>query len=81
MDKADGNLVGSLTLTITFASSVFSTANTVTAEEFGVSQEVMVLGTSLFVLGFSFGPPVWGPLSEVYGRKYPLFFGFFIMVC
>ncbi|KAL1639730.1 hypothetical protein SLS58_007628 [Diplodia intermedia] len=27
--------------------------------------------------GFSFGPIAWGPLSELYGRKLPLFFGFF----
>lgn len=40
----------SLTFCITFASSVFSTAQQVTAKEYGVSSEVMTLGTSLFVL-------------------------------
>ncbi|EOD50786.1 mfs multidrug transporter [Neofusicoccum parvum] len=70
--------LGMMTFCITFASSVFSTATVVTAEKFGVSTEVMTLGTSLFVLGFAFGPIVWGPLSELYGRKYPLFFGFFV---
>lgn len=48
-----------------------------TAKEFGVSEEVMVLGVSLFVLGFAFGPIVFGPMSELYGRKLPLFFGMF----
>lgn len=67
-----------MTVCVTFASSVFSTASTVTAEKFGVSQEVMVLGTSLFVLGFAFGPIVFGPLSELYGRKKPLMVGFYI---
>ena len=38
------------TFVITFSSSVFSTATQVTALEFGVSEEVMTLGTSLFVL-------------------------------
>jgi multidrug resistance protein len=38
----------------------------------------MILGTSLFVFGFAVGPPIWGPLSELYGRKYPLFISFFI---
>ena len=66
-----------LTFCLTFASSVFSTATMVTAKKFGVSNEVMTLGTSLFVLGFAVGPIVWGPLSELYGRKPPLFFGFF----
>ncbi|CAF9942728.1 hypothetical protein IMSHALPRED_004603, partial [Imshaugia aleurites] len=40
----------SFTFCITFASSVFSTATMVTATMFGVSNEVMTLGTSLFVL-------------------------------
>ncbi|KAF2015544.1 MFS general substrate transporter [Aaosphaeria arxii CBS 175.79] len=71
-------LLGFVTFCITFASSVFSTATIQTAKKFNVSNEVMVLGTSLFVLGFAVGPPIWGPLSELYGRKYPLFIGFFI---
>ncbi|KAF2112687.1 major facilitator superfamily domain-containing protein [Lophiotrema nucula] len=71
-------VLGIMTFCITFASSVFSTATVVTAEQFGVSTEVMTLGTSLFVLGFAIGPPIWGPMSELFGRKYPLFLGFFI---
>lgn len=39
----------SMTFCITFASSVFSTATTVTAQKYGVSDEVMTLGTSVFV--------------------------------
>ncbi|KAB2571733.1 putative transporter [Lasiodiplodia theobromae] len=70
--------LGMMTFCITFASSVFSTATMVTAQVFNVSTEVMTLGTSLFVLGFAFGPIMWGPFSELYGRKYPLFFGFFV---
>jgi len=64
------------TLTITFASSVFSSATMATAQEFGTSEEVMILGTSLFVLGFAFGPMAWGPMSELFGRKTPLLIGF-----
>ncbi|KAF2215219.1 hypothetical protein CERZMDRAFT_109963 [Cercospora zeae-maydis SCOH1-5] len=70
--------MGSMTLVVTFASSVFSSATMVTAKQFGVSSEVMILGLSLFVLGFAFGPIVWGPFSELYGRKAPLFFGYAI---
>ena len=40
----------SMTFCLTFASSIFSTATEVTAKLFDVSNEVMVLGTSLFVL-------------------------------
>lgn len=43
-------LYSSCTFCITFASSVFSTATEVTAHEYGVSTEVMTLGTSLVVL-------------------------------
>ncbi|KAI9872823.1 MAG: Citrinin biosynthesis cluster MFS transporter mrr1 [Pleopsidium flavum] len=68
--------LSSMTFCITFASSVFSTATEVTAKEYGVSTEVTTLGTSLFVMGFAVGPLVWGPFSELYGRKLPLFFGF-----
>jgi DHA1 family multidrug resistance protein-like MFS transporter len=48
-----------MTFVVSFSSSVFSTATTVTALEFGVSLEVMILGVSLYVLGFAFGssPP------------------------
>jgi hypothetical protein len=56
-------MMGVMTFCITFASSVFSTATEATAEVFGVSSEVMTLGTSLFVLGFAVGPIVWGPFS------------------
>lgn len=45
-------MLGIMTFSVTFASSVFSTATGPTAELFGVSTEVMILGTSLFVLGF-----------------------------
>ncbi|KIW31841.1 uncharacterized protein PV07_03434 [Cladophialophora immunda] len=66
---------GLLTFCVTFASSVFATTYSATAAEFGVTEEVMVLGLSLYVLGFAFGPLVWGPLSETYGRMGPLFGG------
>lgn len=42
--------MGSMTLVVTFASSVFSAATMVTAQQFGVSSEVMILGVALFVL-------------------------------
>ncbi|OTA98002.1 hypothetical protein M426DRAFT_70589 [Hypoxylon sp. CI-4A] len=70
--------LGMVTLVVTFASSVFSTATFITAEQFNVSPEVMILGTSLFVIGFAFGPLVWAPLSELYGRKTPLLIGYSI---
>lgn len=70
--------MSSMTVWITFASSVFSTATLVTAKEFNVSTEVMILGTSLVVFGFALGPLCWAPLSELYGRRIPLFSGYAI---
>ena len=71
-------LSASLALTVTFASSVFSSTITVTSRQFGVSETVMILGVSLYVLGFAVGPIVWGPLSELKGRRLPLFGGYFV---
>ena len=65
--------LASMTLTVAFSSSVLSSATLVLAQEYNVNREVGILGTSLFVLGFVFGPIAWGPLSEVYGRMIPLF--------
>ncbi|KAF4949249.1 hypothetical protein FSARC_13555 [Fusarium sarcochroum] len=64
------------TLATTFASSAYSGGIRQVIRSFGVSQEVATLGVSLYVLGFAFGPLIWGPLSEVYGRQKIFFFTF-----
>jgi hypothetical protein len=51
-------MMGMMTFCVTFASSVFSNATMPVAKEYGVSTVVSTLGTSLFVLGFAFGPLV-----------------------
>ena len=43
------------TFGVSFSSSVFSADTAVTAEKFNVSEEVMILGVSLYVLGFACG--------------------------
>lgn len=68
-------ILGFTTLTSAFASSIFSSATAVVAAQFGVSTEVGILGISLYVLGFAFGPIIWAPLSELRGRKLPLILG------
>lgn len=65
---------------VTFASSVFSQATMVTAQEFGVSTEVMTLGTSLLLFGYMLGPLIWAPMSELYGRRLPLFLGYSVFI-
>lgn len=68
-------------LAATMGSSIFSAATRGVVETFHVGQEVATLGTSLFVLGLAFGPILWAPMSELYGRRLPLViaaFGFSI---
>jgi DHA1 family multidrug resistance protein-like MFS transporter len=48
-------VLSGMTFVVSFASSVWSTTVIVTAEEFGVSQEVMILGITLYVVGFALG--------------------------
>ena len=62
------------TLAVAFVSSAYTGSTKQIIAEFGCSQEVAVLGVSLFVLGFAIGPLLWAPLSELYGRQV-LFFG------
>ncbi|KAG0650800.1 putative transporter [Hyphodiscus hymeniophilus] len=59
-------------LAATFGSSIFSAAAVGVDSEFHISQEVGTLGTSLFVLGYAFGPILWAPMSELYGRRLPI---------
>ncbi|KAF2705484.1 citrinin biosynthesis transporter CtnC [Pleomassaria siparia CBS 279.74] len=68
--------MGSLVFTVTFASSIFSVNIGVVKELFDVSTVTSTLGVALFVLGFVFGPIAFGPMSEVLGRRIPLFVGY-----
>lgn len=55
--------------TSTYGSAVLSEAILEILEKFHVGLEVSTLCTSLFVLGYASGPVLWGPLSDVFGRK------------
>lgn len=50
-------------------------------KEFHVSQEVTILGISLFLLGIGLGPLVVGPISEIYGHRavYIVSFSYFFV--
>ena len=53
-------ILASMTFITTFTSAIFSTAVEPTSKVFHTSTEIMTLGTSLFLLGFGFGPIMWG---------------------
>ena len=44
-----------MTFVTTFTSAIFSTSVNATAEEYHASTQIMTLGTSMFLFGFSFG--------------------------
>ncbi|OTB03604.1 hypothetical protein M426DRAFT_321524 [Hypoxylon sp. CI-4A] len=67
-------VVALATLAVALVSSAYSGGVAEIIYEFKISQEVAILGVSLFVLGFAIGPLLWAPLSELFGRQV-LFFG------
>ncbi|OAP64225.1 hypothetical protein AYL99_00197 [Fonsecaea erecta] len=72
-----GAILAYVCLCSTFTSSIFSASTFSVAAHFGVSPEVATLSTSLYVLGYAFGPLIWGPFSELRGRKLPILIGMF----
>ncbi|KAL6450460.1 FLU1 Major facilitator superfamily multidrug transporter FLU1 [Candida maltosa Xu316] len=61
--------VGLAAFTLSLGSAMFSEATPEIMVIYHVGWEVGVLTTSVFILGFAFGPIIWGPLSELFGRK------------
>ncbi|KAG5953543.1 hypothetical protein E4U53_005005 [Claviceps sorghi] len=74
-------LYGLVTMTATWASSAYSAGNAQIAHEFGVSTQVAILGTTLFLFGFGIGPLLWAPLSEVFGRRPAVMVPMFVATC
>jgi multidrug resistance protein len=71
-------LYGLVTMGSTWASSVYSPGVEQVAAEYGVGVEVSTLGLSFLLLGFGLGPLLFGPLSELYGRRKAVFIPYFI---
>jgi multidrug resistance protein len=61
-----------ITVNVTFASSAPTSAIISIAKEFNISREISDLVTTVFLLGYVFGPLFWGPGSELVGRR-PIF--------
>ncbi|KAF5019984.1 hypothetical protein F66182_7997 [Fusarium sp. NRRL 66182] len=64
------------TLAVAFVSTAYSGGLTSILVDFHVSTVVVILGISMFVLGFAIGPLFWAPLSELYGRQIPFFISY-----
>ncbi|KAG8677986.1 hypothetical protein FRC09_020221, partial [Ceratobasidium sp. 395] len=65
-------LASSLCLSVALGSSIVTGDIPGPAKEFHVSEEVVNLTVTLFVVGFGVGPLVFAPLSEILGR-YPVY--------
>ncbi|KAJ1333936.1 MFS transporter DHA1 family multidrug resistance protein [Microdochium nivale] len=74
-------MYGLVTMSATWASSAYSAGTSQIMVEFGVSEPVAILGTTLFLLGFGLGPLLWAPLSEVYGRRIAVLTPMFVAIC
>lgn len=61
--------VSFVTLVSAFDSSVYVGTINQVKQYFKVSNEVAILGLSLYVLGFAVGPLIWAPLGELIGRQ------------
>ncbi|KAI5780430.1 major facilitator superfamily domain-containing protein [Geopyxis carbonaria] len=53
---------------VSMGSSIFTPGIPGIAATFNATTVVATLGFSMFVLGFAFGPVIFAPLSEIYGR-------------
>lgn len=59
----------------TFASSIVGQGTAEYAKHWGVIPEVGSLASTLYLVGYAVGPSIFGPLSEIRGRKLPLLLG------
>ncbi|KAJ7187228.1 MFS polyamine transporter [Mycena filopes] len=63
-------VVSAFALISPVSSSMIAPASQQVAQEFGVTDEVVIgLITSIFLLAYAFGPLLLGPLSEMFGRN------------
>ncbi|KAJ7764895.1 major facilitator superfamily domain-containing protein [Mycena metata] len=56
-------------LTLTYSSTAYVTSLPTLMQRYNMSQEVAILGVTLTVFGFAAGPLLFGPASELYGRR------------
>lgn len=68
-----------ITLAVSIVSSAYSGGMSSLVSDFQVDKEIIILGISLFVLGFAFGPLLFAPLSETFGRRNIFIVTFFLL--
>lgn len=66
---------------VSMGSAMFSASLNQLMEHYHIGWTPATLGTTLFVFGFASGPVIWGPLSELFGRRIVLIISCFGYVC
>ncbi|KAJ4288985.1 hypothetical protein N0V90_011327 [Kalmusia sp. IMI 367209] len=62
-------VVAFITMLSPFASTMSASATPLIMKAFGSTNETLgAFVTSVYILGYAFGPLAWAPLSEIYGR-------------
>ncbi|KAJ5771392.1 uncharacterized protein N7511_003443 [Penicillium nucicola] len=61
--------LGMLAFAGSLGSSITTPADDAIAKYLGVSDEIAVLDVTLYLLGYVFGPIIWAPISEIWGRR------------
>ena len=61
--------ISMLSMAASLGTAITSPAADSIADDFGISHELVILNVSLYLLGFVFGPILWAPTSEVWGRR------------
>ncbi|KAK8013651.1 hypothetical protein PG991_009244 [Apiospora marii] len=62
-------LVSLATFAVALATSAYTAPSRQVRATFSASELVFELGLSAFILGSAIGPVIWGPLSELHGRR------------
>ncbi|KAL9714881.1 hypothetical protein Ac2012v2_001541 [Leucoagaricus gongylophorus] len=57
------------TFTVSFSSSAYTGGLQGIQRDLNVSNDIAILGISLYVLGFALGPLLFAPLGEMFGRR------------
>lgn len=66
-------ILSSLVICVAYGSACITGGLFTVQEKFHVGSVVATLSCSLMVLGFSFGPLIWSPVSDLYGRRLAYF--------
>ncbi|KAM3160439.1 putative Polyamine transporter 3 [Lachancea thermotolerans] len=66
-------LLSILVIAVAYGSACITGGLGTVSDKFHVSQEVSILTCSLMVLGFSLGPLIWSPVSDLLGRRVAYF--------